>query len=164
MTNDKALTQKPKAEVPAVEKSPTAFLLEYPFRRDQVKKRPGQGGAKLDYIETASVIQRLNDALGFAGWSFDVVQETEANDEVIVKARLTVHIDGRDVLKVQYGSHPYTRKKNTDEIVSKGDTLKAAASDALKKCSSLLGVGLHLHGESYRSFRITQIREEVAKR
>ena len=38
--------------------------------------------------------------------------------------------------------------KDTGEVVSIGDDFKAAGSDALKKCSSLFGIGLHLYNGS----------------
>jgi hypothetical protein len=150
MTNDKALTQKPKAEAPAVQKSSVAQLLEYPFRPDQVKRRPDG----FDYIETSAVIQRLNDSLGYEGWSFEVVEQAEMSDEAIVKGRLVVYYEGKTIIREQFGSHPYQKRRGTGEIISKGDVLKSAASDALKKCASLLGIGLHVYADdgSYRSF------------
>jgi hypothetical protein len=38
-----------------------------------------------------------------------------------------------------------TKAKETGEIISLADDLKAAATDALKKAATLLGVGLHLY-------------------
>ena len=40
-----------------------------------------------------------------------------------------------------------TREKASGALVSLGDDLKAAATDALKKCATFLGVGLHLYGD-----------------
>jgi hypothetical protein len=38
-----------------------------------------------------------------------------------------------------------TRAKKDNSIISLGDDLKAAATDCLKKCATLFGVGLHLY-------------------
>ena len=42
-----------------IEKNPTSQILEYKFRPDQVKSKNG-----LSYVESAAIIQRLNDAFG----------------------------------------------------------------------------------------------------
>ena len=50
-----------------------------------------------------------------------------------------------NVVKYQFGSSRVTRSRDTGEIISIADDLKAAATDSLKKCTTLHGVGLHLH-------------------
>ena len=45
----------------------------------------------------------------------------------------------------QFGSSKITRARESGEIISLADDLKAAATDALKKAATLLGVGLHLY-------------------
>ena len=133
-----------------IEKSPTSQVLEYKFRPDQVKSKNG-----LSYIESAAIIQRLNDAFGHDGWSFEIVEQKTVEEEVITKGRLTIYGPDREVIKEQIGSHSFARSRESNEILSRGDTMKASATDALKKCSSLLGVGLHLHsqGDRYLSFQ-----------
>ena len=132
-----------------IEKSPTAQILEYPFRSDQIKKKQGY-----EYIESAAVIQRLNDAFGYDGWSFEIVDQKAIEDEVITRGRLTVYGPSGEIVKEQYGTHSYARSKGTNEIVSRGQVMKASSTDALKKCASMVGVGLGLYsrGESYQSF------------
>ena len=117
-------------------------LLEKPFAESQIKKRRGRDGGQWDYVETASVTQRLNEAFD-GSWSFEIIYEKvmEHSDEVIVKGRL---IAG-GVFKEQYGSKDIMRKKGTGDIVCLGDDMKAAASDALKKCATQFGVALHLY-------------------
>jgi hypothetical protein len=62
-------------------------------------------------------------------------------DEVIVLGKLSAG----DVVKVQFGSSRITRARETGEMISLCDDLKAAATDSLKKAATLLGVGLHLY-------------------
>ncbi len=50
-----------------------------------------------------------------------------------------------DVVKTQFGSSRLTRARETGEMVSLADDFKAAGTDALKKCATLLGVGLFLY-------------------
>jgi hypothetical protein len=47
--------------------------------------------------------------------------------------------------KTQFGGKDITRAKTSGEIISLADDLKAAATDCLKKCATLFGVGLHLY-------------------
>ena len=124
-------------------KNETRTMLETPFTSNQIKQRKGLWSRTLDYIEGHAVIHRLNDA--FEGdWNFTVVEHTIFDDEVVVLGRLTV----KDVTKDQFGSSNITRDSQSGKTLCIGDDLKGAATDALKKCASLLGVGLHLYGDN----------------
>ncbi len=117
-------------------------LLEKPFSPEQIKQREGNFGKTLDYVEGHTIIQRLNDAFD-ANWSFailkhEIIKET---DEVFVLGRLSAG----DIVKTQFGSSRITRARETGEAISLSDDLKAAATDALKKAATLLGVGLCLY-------------------
>lgn len=116
-------------------------LLETPFSSDLIKQRSGNFGKTLDYIEGHTVIQRLNDAFD-GNWSFEIISHDVLEDEVMVQGKLIA--DG--VVKTQFGSSSITRAKETGAIISMAADLKAAATDALKKCATLLGVGLYLYG------------------
>ena len=116
-------------------------LLESRFSPEQIKQRSGNFGQTLDYIEGHSIIQRLNEA--FDGcWSFEIISHEILEDEVIVQGKLS----SEGVVKTQFGSSSITRAKGSGAIISLADDLKAAATDSLKKCATLLGVGLYLYG------------------
>lgn len=117
-------------------------LLQRPFLPDQIRQREGRTGALLDYVEGHVVIGRLNEALA-GKWSFEVLEHRilpEA-DEVLVLGRLSAE----GIIKTQFGSSPLTKHRHSGDPVSIGDDLKAAATDALKKCATLLGVALDLY-------------------
>ena len=115
-------------------------LLEKPFSAEQIRQRKGNFGQTLDYVEAHSIIHRLNDA--FSGeWSFHIVEHELTEEEILVVGKL--ECDG--VVKMAFGSSNITRSKETREIISLGDDYKSASTDALKKASTLLGVGLHLY-------------------
>ncbi len=119
-------------------------LLEKPFDPNQIKQRQGNFGHILDYVEGHVVTSRLNEA--FEGnWSFEIVKYRilKETGEVIVLGKLTAE----NVTKMSFGSKEIARNKDTRAIVSLGDDLKAASTDALKKAASLLGVGLYLYSE-----------------
>lgn len=113
-------------------------VLEREFEPNLIKKRKGRGGLVLDYLETATVIRRLNEAFG-SDWSFKILEhgvDSEAK-AVWVLGELTAF----GLTKQQFGA------KDIYEKSTLGDNLKSAASDCLKKCATLFGVGLHLYEE-----------------
>ena len=115
-------------------------LLSQPFDRAFVKQREGRGGKKLDYLETATVIARLNEVLGPDGWSFRILERFQMEDELIVRGELRLN----GVCHQQFGASKITRDRDGN-IISLGDDFKAAASDTLKKTATLYGVGLELY-------------------
>lgn len=115
-------------------------ILERPFPPEVVRRRPGRNGEDITYLEAHVVVARLNEA--FAGeWSFTIEKHEILEDEVVVLGRLTA----ATVNKSAFGSSSVTRARDGGKAVSVGDDLKAAATDALKKAATLLGVGLTLH-------------------
>lgn len=126
------------------------LILEQRTPIEAIKYRQGRGNTKLAYVSHAWVTRVLNEAFGFR-WSWDVtdtviVPDLLAPAEVIVRGRLTVTTpDGGTVVKEQFGTCDVKRYKDGG-IISLGDDLKAASSDALKKAASLLGVALDLYG------------------
>jgi len=118
-------------------------VLEKPFPPEQIKQRAGNFGT-LDYIEGHAVIQRLNEALE-GMWSFEIINHhiNEKEGEVLVIGKLTVG----NIVKMQFGSSQITRAKQSGDIISIADDLKAAATDSLKKCATQIGVGLYLYGK-----------------
>ncbi len=118
-------------------------LLEKPFG-PEIKQREGNFGKTLDYIEGHVVIQRLNDAFD-ADWSFVIIKHEiiKETDEVIVIGELKAG----DVVKTQFGSSRITRARESGDIISLAENLKAATTDAIKKAATLFGIGLHLYNK-----------------
>src|SRR5947207_5946445 len=105
-----------------------------------------RGGVELEYITGEQCVSRLCEVLGVAGWSFKVVEHgfhAEA-DEAWVLAELTANFGGTIVTRQQFGSQKVKRSRASGTPLDIGFDLKGAATDALKKCAMLLGVGLYL--------------------
>jgi hypothetical protein len=119
-------------------------LLEKPFEPSQIKQRQGNFGHILDYVEGPIITSRLNDAFE-ANWTFEIINHwiLKETNEVIVLGKLIAE----NVTKMAFGSKEIATNKDTKAIISLGDDLKAASTDALKKAASLLGVGLYLYSE-----------------
>lgn len=123
---------------------PTTYdRLAAPFEQTHHDKR---GGVELEYITGEQCVTRLNQVLGPGGWTFGVKDHgcnVEA-DEFWVLGTLEGTIDGVTVRREQFGSNKIKRARQTGNPLDIGFDLKGAATDALKKCASLIGVGLYL--------------------
>ena len=123
-----------KVEVdPERTESEIAAMLNKPFPPEMIKARPDG----LRFIDSAQIIQRLNDAFGPLNWSFSHTDLVDDGDgQVSCNGRLDVYILGKHISKEQIGSCRY------DKFLSRGDARTGAIQYALKKCASLFGIGL----------------------
>lgn len=131
-----------------------AKLAEH-FPDHEVKQRPGaakwdhkadcQGARCRDakdeakhhqfsYVDARAVAQRLDDVLTPAGWTFTCAVIPGSD---VVKGTLTI----AGVIREDHG---YPNSDRDEEPV------KAATSDALKRCAVLFGVGRHLYEDNQR--------------
>ena len=109
-------------------------VLSRPFT--DIKTRPGRNGQAIQYVEGHAIVHRLNEALA-GDWSFRVLEREVLEQEVLV----LVELRAGEVVKQAFGGSELTRTRE-GKIVSVADDLKSAATDALKKAATLLGVGL----------------------
>ena len=121
-------------------KTPTEILeaLGKPFPKAAIKQRQGGGGKRYDYVETHTVINRLNSATN-GEWSFHVRNVEWRADLLIVQGELSI-----PGLGTRSGFGVQKVAANAGE-----DLVKGASSDALKKCATLFGVALDLYGVDY---------------
>lgn len=116
-------------------------ILEKPFATSKIKRRRMKDGEEFLYVGVSEYIRRLNEAFGYE-WSFEIEGMRILMDEVVVLGKLTAE----GITKMQYGS-----SGSWEEFFSLGDKIKAAGTDALKKCCSLFGLGLHLYDGNHQS-------------
>lgn len=110
----------------------TGPTLTSPFKNTQQLEK---GGKSFTYIPASEVVNRLNAVLGVGGWSFECREVSQPDAKfLVVHGRLTACGGTFE----QYGGHPV--HNNTDA----GDNWKSAASDAMKKCAAMIGIGLYL--------------------
>ena len=111
-----------------------------PFPKNALKQRAGGGGKPFTYVETHTVIHRLNSATN-GEWNFHVRETQWRGDLLIVLGELTIPgLGTRSGFGVQ-------------KVSDRGgeDLVKGAVSDALKKCATLFGTGLELYGSDYEA-------------
>lgn len=123
-----------------------------------VKQVQTGGGGRADYVSHSTINER---ALSIVGpFSFEVVEVVRgfapekksrdgkrtwpARENAVLGciARLTVNIDGREVVIGEIGS------EDEPAMNSDSENLKNAASDAFKRCWMRTGLGLHLWSQS----------------
>lgn len=119
-----------------------------------VKQVDAGGGRRADYVSHSTINER---ALSIVGpFSFEVVEVIRghaaerksrdgkrtwpARDDAVLGciARLTVEIDGKEVVIAEIGS------EDEPAMHTDSENLKNAASDAFKRCWMRTGLGLHL--------------------
>lgn len=125
--------------------------LDKEFPQEQLATRPVSGGKQYTYVNPTAVIRRLNGTCPEWSYETDFVMsqhkiETRWRkdgstyeveyDEFTVKGSLTI----AGVTRSQYGGG------NTDGATL-GEAMKAAGTDALKKCAAMFGCALYLYGD-----------------
>ena len=143
-------TKKDDALQAGVRESGNVYqLLSAPFDQTFTDTR---GGIELTYVTGEQVCSRLNEVLGVGGWSFRILRHdvnAEA-DEAWALGEIVAEIDGKCVTRQQFGSQKIKRSRSSGVPLDIGFDLKGAATDAMKKCASLLGVGLYLSRKEVR--------------
>ena len=144
--NHQTLPANAPQRQPVVLNDAQRIVMEQRTPPDAIRTRQGRGGRQFKYVTHAYVTRTLNQAFGWA-WDFEVLDTRivpeENPQEVVIRGRLTVRTKNGTIVKEQFGSSQV--KRSQGQITSLGDDLKAAGSDALKKCASLLGLALDLY-------------------
>lgn len=124
--------------------------------KEFIKERPARGGGKWEYVSVGYIQKQLDLLFGF-DWDFEILSETIGHGEVVVKGKLTARCNGKTIVKTQYGNKDIMYRKDGSTPLSIGNDMKAAASDCLKKCASLIGVARDIYAKD--DFKEVQIIE-----
>lgn len=125
-----------------------------------VKSRPAKGGGTWKYVTGGYVKKCLNLMFGW-DWDFEIVDERITENEVIVKGRLTCRSNGKTIVKMQFGNKDVMCRKGTTTPLSLGNDLKAAATDALKKCASEIGIAADIYNaEDFKEVHVDVDKEK----
>lgn len=126
-----------------------------------IYKRPAKGGGIWEYVPGFYVEKVLNFTFGWV-WDIETVNEPTPSeiialiehkiDQLWVTDKLTVRDDaGHSITKTQTGRADIKFRRNSRQPLDIGNDLKAAHTDALKKCASLLGIASDVYGkQGYR--------------
>lgn len=91
--------------------------------------KAGNKGMCVPFVNRTLVANRLNEVLGLNGWQFEVKEVSDGSKI----GTLSCLIGGEWISRSDVGTK------------SKTEAEKGSASDALKRCASLFGVGLYLN-------------------
>lgn len=159
--------RKPKDEQPSLgdaqekEPKPSVAGIDWSIMRQETpreatfwlpKKIDAQHGAALlfRYVKAEYVMDVLERACGYGGWSFEIAQVSQGQDGWVV-GRLTLYAEEGRVLRYENVGYPgrVSYDKASKEVIAKDDEpLKSAATDGLKRCAVLAGVARDLREES----------------
>jgi len=133
-------------------------LVDIKTPKKYILQRQGAGGKVFSYVETGYVIKTLNEKFNIKGiplWDFKITDHTVGKKQIWVKGQLTIHLsDNLTITKEQFGGVDIkfhvewkngVKVTNYEKPLSIADDLKAAGSDALKKCASLLGIASDIY-------------------
>jgi len=174
-----------KVEDNALNTEQLGFLLSK-TPKNHIYERPGKGGGKWKFVTGVYVKKVLNLMFGW-DWSFEVVEHKIDLQlkQAYVLGKLTVNSNGRSIVKMQFGRVDIKFKKepvldgNGNQVyypgsnkpkmqagdkqpLDVGNDLKAATTDALKKCAAELGIASDVYAPNeFKEIKI--VEEEVAK-
>ena len=121
-----------------------------------VRQRPAKGGGVWHYVSGAYVRKVLNLMFGW-DWDFEVLSEMIQGNQVIVKGKLTCRVNGKSIIKTQFGCKEIMMRKGTNEPLNLGNDFKSATTDALKKCSAEIGIAGDIYGkDEFKEIEVIQ--------
>ncbi len=151
--------------------------------KKHIYERPAKGGGKWQYVTGTYFKKVLNLMFGW-DWDFEIMDEIVNMEaaQVIIKGRLTIRTGNRTIVRMQYGrqdlkfKNDYLKDEKTGQNVldangrakkfkttiplDLGNDLKGAATDALKKCASELGIASDVYApKEYKEISIIEDAE-----
>lgn len=130
-----------------------------PTPKNHIQTRPAKGGGEWTYVSGVYIRKVLNLMFGW-NWSFEILEQLVMFEqgEVIVKGKLTITTGGQTIVKMQFGNKDIAMKRGGGGPLSIGNDMKAAATDALKKCASELGIASDIYGpKEFKPVKVKQV-------
>lgn len=154
-----------------------------PTPKKHIYERPAKGGGNWQYVTGTYFKKVLNLMFGW-NWDFEIMDEMVNMEaaQVIIKGKLTVRTGNQQaIIKMQYGrqdikfkndflldgagnkmmdSQGRPKKFKSKTPLDLGNDLKGAATDALKKCASELGIASDVYApKEYKEISIIEDAE-----
>lgn len=108
-----------------------------------------KGGTTFNYVSGGYVRRELDILFGF-DWDFEIISTERVEDDLVVIGKLTARGENGTVVKMQAGGAKIKYKKqykpsDPKVMLDYGNDVKAAATDALKKCAAELGIARDIY-------------------
>lgn len=130
------------------------------------KDRPGKGGKTWKYVNSATCLNRLDDACGPENWSHELALMGE-----IVHCRISITLPSGRIISRSGMSAIVRDKPGAEKSRTLADATKEASSDAFKRACKYLGIARYVwenvgHPTYYRRFAkdLARIRKEAVAR
>lgn len=118
-----------------------------PTPKEEIKHRKARGNLVVRYVTHQYMVKRLNELFGHL-WDFEILDQKVGQTQVWVKGQLRIWLSPTfSITKTAFGGSDIKMYSNTSNPIDIADDLKAASSDSLKKCSSLLGIASDVYGK-----------------
>ncbi len=128
-----------------------------------IYERPAKGGGKWKYVTGIYIKKVLNLMFGW-DWDFEVIKFEYDKQQVRVLGKLTCRIKERQLVKMQFGRADIKYKKDSDVMLDLGNDLKAATTDALKKCASEIGIASDIYGANeFKAIKIVADPDDLTE-
>lgn len=122
------------------------------------QERPGKGGKKWKYVNSAVCLNRLDDACGPENWSHELSLMGD-----IVHCRITITLpSGRHVTRSGM-SAIVVDKPGAEEKRTLADATKEAASDSFKRACKYLGIARYLWNDVGQPAYYRRFARDLAK-
>jgi len=154
MPEEKAVQKSTETLPQNLNKAQLAFMTQK-TPSQFIKSRPGPGGLSLSYVEVGYVISMLNQVFGY-DWDFKILDQQVGKKQVWVRGELTVRVKDHAITKGQFGGADIKMNRSSGEPVSIADDLKAAASDSLKKCASMLSIAGDVYWRDLDNWNVSE--------
>lgn len=134
--------------VPGLLKAEQLLFIFQKTPAKHIYRRPAKGGGQWEFVTGTYVKKILNYTFGWM-WDFEIKEHGKEGELVWVLGRLTIKNKKGEVMitKEQFGRAEVKFKRGTKTPLDYGNDLKAAATDALKKCASELGIASDIYGK-----------------
>ena len=130
----------------------TISIIRADFPEDSVQVKKGFKDAatgKQMYLtgyKPQYIFERLNDAFGHDGWSYEIIEKGIEGKDAWVWGRLSIY---KIIIDEALGTYSRILMSSVDQFgtgsynagTSLGDAMKGASSNALEKCASLKDIG-----------------------
>lgn len=156
MAKTKALIKAQKAVaitkkmmlVPGLLKADQLLFIFQKTPAKHIYRRPAKGGGEWEFVTGTYVKKVLNYTFGWM-WDFEIKEHGKEGELVWILGRLIIKNKKGEAMitKEQFGRADIKFKKGTKIPLDYGNDLKAAATDALKKCASELGIASDIYGK-----------------
>jgi len=131
--------------------------------KSQILTRQAKGGGEWKFVTGTYVKKVLNMVFGW-NWDFEIVEHKFDLQlkQAYVLGRLKVRSNGMEIVKMQFGRVDIKFKKADGLPLDIGNDLKAAATDALKKCASELGIASDVYAPNeFKEVKIYDTRADI---